>query len=278
MEIEEIKSRDGFVYYIEKDDLLYKNRLQAGSWQNSNWRFAQTLIDNWTRCVDVGSNMGCSAVLYSQRFQHVECFEPTPDSQTLWDKTITANKITNCYLHAVAVGECRNTTTIIHHERNGGHNHLDNSQRPRWTGSKWVARTPKPRQRKTYEVEVYTLDSFGFTDVGFIKIDVEGYEKFVLEGAQQTIANSRPTLQLEIRANQCRKFGYWAEDMIDWIRSLDYVVMSKKSGRLDGTFNSQRNDLLYNGIVLRQEMDIFFQPRERMRKTKFDDLFKLDVA
>jgi FkbM family methyltransferase len=272
--IKEIKSRDGRTYWIEAGDTLYESRFQAGSWQKRNLDYASTLIDNWTRCLDVGSNMACSAVLYADVFQTVECFEPTPLNIDLWKLTINANNITNCVLHEVGVGEREYTTEIVTHERNGGHNHLSNSDRPRWTGKKWAEREQKPRQRVCVPVDVKTIDSFNFQDVGFIKLDIEGYEKFALEGAIDTITRCRPTLQLEIRANQCRKFGYWAEDMIDWIRSLGYTVMSKNTGEMDGTFKSHRNELLYNGEVMRREMDIFFQPNERMRHSQFKTLFE----
>jgi hypothetical protein len=42
------------------------------------------------------------------------------------------------------------------------------------------------------------LDSFGFTNVGFIKIDVEGFEQAVLEGARETIMRERPVIQVEL--------------------------------------------------------------------------------
>jgi FkbM family methyltransferase len=54
------------------------------------------------------------------------------------------------------------------------------------------------RTEQTYEVEVRTLDGFGFTDVRFIKADVEGSEREVLEGARETIARDRPVLLLEL--------------------------------------------------------------------------------
>lgn len=115
--------------------------------------------------------------------------------------------------------------------------------------------------------------------MGFIKIDVEGYEKFVLEGAQDTIARCRPTLQLEIVAGQCRKFGYWGEDMIEWIRSWDYTVISRKRGPLYGQFKSYRTELQYEGVKYKGEMDLWFQPNERMRpinvsNSKFKELFE----
>jgi hypothetical protein len=123
-------------------------------------------------------------------------------------------------------------------------------------------------------VQVETIDSYLFQDVGFIKIDVEGYEKFVLEGAVDTIKRCRPTIQLEIVANQCRKFGYWGEDMIEWIRSWDYTVVSRKRGPLRGKFKSYKTELQYEGVKYKGEMDLWFQPNERMRTYQFDQLFE----
>ena len=72
---------------------------------------------------------------------------------------------------------------------------------------------------KTYEVEVRTIDSFGLNDVRFIKADVEGSEREVLDGAQATIARDRPVILLELLSGThddphgytaaiCRKFSY----------------------------------------------------------------------
>ena len=57
------------------------------------------------------------------------------------------------------------------------------------------AREPPFEKRK---VEVRTLDSFGFTDVDLIKIDVEGHEYSVLEGSLLTIQRCKPILLIEI--------------------------------------------------------------------------------
>lgn len=72
---------------------------------------------------------------------------------------------------------------------------------------------------KTYEVEVRRLDDFGFTDVRFIKADVEGSEREVLDGARATIARGRPAILLELLSGThadpgayaaaiCESFGY----------------------------------------------------------------------
>jgi len=47
------------------------------------------------------------------------------------------------------------------------------------------------------EVETRTIDCYALPKVGFIKIDVEGHEVAVLEGATRTIATSTPNLLIE---------------------------------------------------------------------------------
>jgi hypothetical protein len=47
------------------------------------------------------------------------------------------------------------------------------------------------------EVPAERLDAFDLRSVGFIKIDVEGHEVAVLEGARETIRRERPNLVVE---------------------------------------------------------------------------------
>ena len=51
------------------------------------------------------------------------------------------------------------------------------------------------------KVKVTTLDSFDFVDIGFIKLDVEGYETKILQGAVRTIENNNPTIVVEQNKN-----------------------------------------------------------------------------
>jgi Methyltransferase FkbM domain len=78
-----------------------------------------------------------------------------------------------------------------------------------------VARTMR------FEVDVRTLDSYGFIDVRVIKVDVEGSEMDVLEGARTAILRDRPALIVELLTGAhsdpvamtqtiCTVFGYSA--------------------------------------------------------------------
>ena len=47
-------------------------------------------------------------------------------------------------------------------------------------------------------VNLQTLDSFNFSSVDFIKVDVEGHESTLIDGALKTISSNKPVLLMEI--------------------------------------------------------------------------------
>jgi FkbM family methyltransferase len=91
-------------------------------------------------------------------------------------------------------------------------------------------------------VELRSLDSFGFEGVSLIKIDVEGYELPVLDGAEETIRRNRPVLiveilggfdydtapeparnQIDVTRFQIAGMGYTVEH----VKSHDYLALPK---------------------------------------------------
>ncbi len=52
------------------------------------------------------------------------------------------------------------------------------------------------------QAELRSLDSFGFRNVSFMKIDVEGFEDHVLDGARETVQRNRPVILIEIQGGQ----------------------------------------------------------------------------
>jgi len=79
------------------------------------------------------------------------------------------------------------------------------------------------------ELETRTLDSFGFTEVSMIKIDVEGHEESVVAGAVETIRQNRPVFIIE---SEDRHNPGAPQRLADTFSKLDYKVFYIKDHRL----------------------------------------------
>jgi FkbM family methyltransferase len=130
----------------------------------------------------------------------VEAFEPVP----LFASGIRAFNQPRVRVHQVALSAAPGTARLHFPSAAGG---VDLGQ-----GSLSLS-AGRPDKM---DVPVKTLDEFGFDDVSFIKIDVEGHELDVLKGAAETIARCRPNLIVEIEQRHLafpmtRVFQYLAD-------------------------------------------------------------------
>jgi FkbM family methyltransferase len=71
-------------------------------------------------------------------------------------------------------------------------------------------------------VNVNTLDSFNFENVSVLKIDVQGYEPKVLDGAKETILKNKPVIFIEVEAPQLFIYGWKEEDIFNRLEALGY--------------------------------------------------------
>ena len=157
--------------------------------------------------VDIGANQGFFAFALSEIADRVVCFEPNPDYAAFARWMLRGR----AEVHGLALADKPGRGTFyVPHSDDGMVLHLAGSLKRAHHQFRTI---------ESYEVEIRTLDAFRLTDVTFIKIDVEGSEREVLEGARDTIARERPPLLLELlsgthddpgalTAEICESFGY----------------------------------------------------------------------
>jgi FkbM family methyltransferase len=121
------------------------------------------------------------------------------------------------------------------------------------------------RNTKTYQVDVRTLDGFNFSDVRFIKADVEGSEREVLDGARETIARDRPALLLELLSGTHENPGAYTAAICDDFGYDAFIVQhGEKIAALPAITALGKNTSWGTHIESR---NVFFLPRVP-RKTK----------
>jgi FkbM family methyltransferase len=135
--------------------------------------------------LDIGANIGAHTVFFAQAVEpegRVLAFEP----QRIIFQTLCANaalnSLTNVDCRHAAVGNCTGEIVVPS---------LDYSRENNFGGLNLEGRDRGER------VPVLTIDSLNLAQCALIKIDVEGMEQAVLQGAAGTIARCKPLLYVE---------------------------------------------------------------------------------
>lgn len=96
----------------------------------------------------------------------------------------------------------------------------------------------KPRRFKEgirYPVALITLDAFaaeqGIERLDFVKVDTEGAELMVLQGAQELIEKHHPAFLMEMREQNTKQCGYRIKAIYDFLFNRNYCACSARTGR-----------------------------------------------
>lgn len=170
-------------------------------------RLVGQLMKDSGALVDVGANVGIYSAIALQRRRWVAAFEPVPEEAARLHRMIDTRGI----VHQVALSDrCGKAILHVPYAEHAG---------AVTTRSSLEANVDTDLPHRDIEVEVATLDSFGLSEIAFIKIDVEGHELSVLRGAVETINRSRPNLLVEVE--ESRVPGSF-QAVSDFLVSLDY--------------------------------------------------------
>jgi len=161
--------------------------------------------------VDVGAHVGLWSRVMALDFDRVECFEPVPAHRDCWERNLAATE--NVVMHPCALGPERAKVTM--------HTGPDSS------GDTWV----DPRESGGDVIQV-PLDSFEFPIVDFLKIDCEGYESHVLEGAEETLLRCKPVICVEQKQGHGEKYGLADTQALLLLESLGF----RRRGGIQGDF------------------------------------------
>jgi FkbM family methyltransferase len=167
------------------------------------------LVGGGGTAIDVGANQGFFAYALGEVADRVLAFEPNPDYAWFARWMLRGR----AEVHEVALSDHSGRGTFhVPFSEDGKALHLAGS----------LNRTHAQfAEIRYFEVETRKLDDYGFPDVRFVKIDVEGSEREVLDGSRVTIERNRPVLLLELLSGTfadparetgtiCESFGYEA--------------------------------------------------------------------
>ncbi|HMU15820.1 MAG TPA: FkbM family methyltransferase [Thauera aminoaromatica] len=130
--------------------------------------------------IDIGAHVGLWSMHLARLFGQVQAFEPNLE---LWDLFgWNLDGCDNVDLHRVALGKSPGTAGLKVYEGHSGHSQISGEG----------------------DVRVEPLDSYQLDRVDFIKIDVEGLESLVVNGAMETIQRCQPVMVVEQKGEDAR--------------------------------------------------------------------------
>jgi len=226
------------ITYLDTSDLWEKYFGEGGTglWSARYLKKARQLCPNPDIVLDVGGNIGQTAIYYADWAKEVWSFEPLPHLYEILEENVRQNNHTNVKTFNNAVGDKHTTLSMKPVSNNDGASFVTN----------------KPGVGLV-QVESITLDSLEVPEgrrIDYIKMDIEGYEPLALQGCLNTISKFKPILQLEMVDSHLSRVGWDSVKLVKFVESLGYRA-TLSSGRPLDTVNETGKD--WRG-------DIFFHP------------------
>lgn len=208
-----------------------------GAYQYHKYVEALKWIEERGTVIDVGGHIGFWSMHFKKDFQQVYAFEPVELYRYCFFANVFEKEpgfmaeylgvpasLENCTLYPYALTDTPQMVKMC-------------NPQPDSTGDTWVQKPGMPIERvnkfKTHAsyrelppfdptglVQARTIDSYNFQNVSFIKIDCEGFEYFVLKGAEETLRRCKPVVIVEQKPTLARKYGLGDRDGVKYLESL----------------------------------------------------------
>ena len=155
--------------------------------------------------VDIGASTGCLSLFNKVLEFPIFSFEPNLIAFDQLVQNVWNNKC-NTLCYNLALGDHSGTAFMTEHSELWGYGYNRINDDP-----------------TDYEVEVQKLDSIipFNAEVTHVKIDVEGYELYVLKGMTR-ILSKKPVLYIEMIESNFANFSYTSLDLIKFLEKYGY--------------------------------------------------------
>ncbi len=181
------RCRYGNMAYLPNDMFVGRALALYGQYSEDEVALFRQLVKPGFTVLEVGANIGALTVPLAQMAGpqgQVQAFEPQRTIFYLLCANVVLNNLNNVLCHQAAVAEAPGKLLVPD---------IDYSQTRNFGGVALGA----SYSCATYDVPVVRIDDLRCSRCDFIKVDAEGMEKQVLEGAVETIGAFRPLLYLE---------------------------------------------------------------------------------
>ena len=238
-----LNPKNGFV-----DNYIY----QHGTWDKKILLQMNRYLSKDSVFVDVGANIGFFSLYAAKGATKVIAFEPISFLHKQFSSSIQKNNINNIDLRQIACGSKKGSGVINLMSNNIGSSSL-------------VLENEQTYGNET--VSISTLDKeLENQRVDFIKIDVEGYEWEVLQGAKNVISINRPVIVLEFSPFLYEKKETGSSiAMLDFLINSGYTVFDIRNGETPKQIRDIKK-LVKKLLITESQTDLLCIPQSKDRK------------
>lgn len=235
-----------FKKFFFPEGFLLKRRLQRSIKRNDEQEInlVKKFIKSGTDSIDVGVYRGVYSYEMSKYSEKVHSFEPNPIIFKYINKNLK-KFIKNIHLYNFALSNQNKTMNLKIPIRNSNSN-KEIFEEYYEMGKATIHNENNFENYENFEIQTKTIDELSFDNkISFIKIDVEGHELEVIEGAKNTIKRDKPVLLVEIEKQYTKKE---VAESINFINSLGYKSYFFNKKDLKSTTELNNLDLFNNFI------------------------------
>ena len=178
--------------------------------------FVRLYLKKGDVALDLGANLGYHTITMAELVENsgkILSFEPQRIIFQQLNCNVFLNRLDNVDTYNLAVGNSNSDVFI-----DSPNYHRIN---PMYTN---IGNTSINTDNVGYKVHQIQLDSLELNRLDFIKLDIQGYELFALQGAKNTIDKFKPVMFMEIEEKQLEKFKTSSVDLINYTKELGYKL------------------------------------------------------
>lgn len=232
------KVKGGFIF-ASLTDYVGRAAFFVGDLDRKITWICERIVRDGDIVLDIGANIGLITVLMSDlvgKNGHVHSFEPNPNLVQQLNETKQKNGIDNLKIHPFALGANQETLELIVPKGNKG-------------AASLLRNSEIENNCETFKVSVKTLDSIiheeNIDSIRLIKIDVEGFEKLVFDGAEFLLETIRPDAIL-FELNEFTGNNVLNDPIFNLFKNYNYEfftipksILQMKLKKIDSVINPQ---------------------------------------